>query len=636
MSRCPTVVTLAVALSTWLTGAAHAAIGAMDNVPAATLLLPYFEVSPDANIERRLPSSLPEANNTVAQLHNASASPVLARVTVWTDYGIPTLGFDVYLNGKDSQDIDLRLLFAGALPVTGTGISRPNNVSGVNPPPFSGCAAQLNTARLDPVTLENLRTAHTGLPSAGFGNQCTGRNYGDGLARGYLTIDAVNQCSAATVHPTSVSYFIAGGLGVASNQNVLFGDYSLTDSSNNHAFGDRLVSIEADASHPITSQANRYTFYAGVVGYSARDNREPLATVWAPRFAHGGASNAQADLIVWRDPRGLVAPGCASVPAPWDRPVREIALFDEQSNAGRLDPTRTVLGLAAQRLSVNGVAALPGSGPYLNFYTPFNVGWTRLNLNDATEQPAAPTGWVARQAWVVSTQQFAGRFQNGQAASAQDSAAQPSINPITAGAPIYPQIPTTTTITNVTPSSSVFGQTVTFSFAVTPPAATGMVTVSVPTALCMSSLSAGSGSCAGSFPLVGQSFVTARFQGGATQYGPSTSASVPHVVSKADTSLVITAHAPDPSVVNTPISVTVSQSVVAPGSGSPAQLAGTITVGDGVDSCTIARPAVSACSLVLSTVGTRMLTATWPGNTLFNGSTSAAVAHTVVVARGAP
>ena len=43
-----------------------------------------------------------------------AAEPKLARVTLWTDYGIPTRTFDVYLTGHDSQDIDLRPQYAAA------------------------------------------------------------------------------------------------------------------------------------------------------------------------------------------------------------------------------------------------------------------------------------------------------------------------------------------------------------------------------------------------------------------------------------------------------------------------------------------------------------------------------------------
>ena len=84
-------------------------IGTIDDVPAATLLLPYFEVDiADAN-----------GVNTLFSINNASATAVLAHVMVWTDLSVPVLDFDVYLTGYDVQTINLRDIFVnGNLPRT--------------------------------------------------------------------------------------------------------------------------------------------------------------------------------------------------------------------------------------------------------------------------------------------------------------------------------------------------------------------------------------------------------------------------------------------------------------------------------------------------------------------------------------
>ncbi|HYG64047.1 MAG TPA: hypothetical protein VEL74_15840, partial [Thermoanaerobaculia bacterium] len=57
-----------------LSGQAFAVINTIDDVPAATLLLPYFEVY------------LNNANGvtTLFSINNASATAVLAHVTLWT------------------------------------------------------------------------------------------------------------------------------------------------------------------------------------------------------------------------------------------------------------------------------------------------------------------------------------------------------------------------------------------------------------------------------------------------------------------------------------------------------------------------------------------------------------------------
>src|SRR4029077_9531384 len=75
----------------------------MDVVPAATLLLPYFEV--DLNS--------PTARTTLMSINNASDRAVLAHVVLWTDLGVPTLAFDIYLTGLDVQTPNLPDVFSG-------------------------------------------------------------------------------------------------------------------------------------------------------------------------------------------------------------------------------------------------------------------------------------------------------------------------------------------------------------------------------------------------------------------------------------------------------------------------------------------------------------------------------------------
>jgi hypothetical protein len=58
--------------------------------PAATLLLPYFDV--DFSITR---------TNTLFTITNTGERAQVARVTLWTDYAYPVLTFDVYLTGYD-------------------------------------------------------------------------------------------------------------------------------------------------------------------------------------------------------------------------------------------------------------------------------------------------------------------------------------------------------------------------------------------------------------------------------------------------------------------------------------------------------------------------------------------------------
>ncbi|HYG63263.1 MAG TPA: hypothetical protein VEL74_11830, partial [Thermoanaerobaculia bacterium] len=182
-------------------GQAFAVINTIDDVPGATLLLPYFEV--DLND--------PQGVTTLFSINNASATAVLAHVTLWTDQSVPAIDFDVYLTGYDVQTINLRDIFVnGTLPVTasagqdpGDAISPQGNVSqDIN---FASCTGVLPYA--NPAVSASFR-AHlqawfTGNQSPATGN-CAGARIRDGIARGYVTIDTVNACNL--LFPSSPGY----------------------------------------------------------------------------------------------------------------------------------------------------------------------------------------------------------------------------------------------------------------------------------------------------------------------------------------------------------------------------------------------------------------------------------------------
>ena len=93
-----------------LGGQALAVIGTIDDVPAATLLLPFFQVDSHDPVN---------GVNTLFSINNASATAILAHVTVWSDQSVPVLDFDVYLTGYDVQTISLRdILLNGTMPLT--------------------------------------------------------------------------------------------------------------------------------------------------------------------------------------------------------------------------------------------------------------------------------------------------------------------------------------------------------------------------------------------------------------------------------------------------------------------------------------------------------------------------------------
>ncbi len=83
-----------------------AVIGTPDVTPAATLLFPYFAVDLDRV----------NGQTTLITIQAATATGGLGHVTLWTDLGIPTYAFDIYLTGYDMQAINVRDIFAGIYP----------------------------------------------------------------------------------------------------------------------------------------------------------------------------------------------------------------------------------------------------------------------------------------------------------------------------------------------------------------------------------------------------------------------------------------------------------------------------------------------------------------------------------------
>jgi hypothetical protein len=115
----------------------------------------------------------------------------------------------------------------------------------------------------------------------------------------------------------------------------------------------------------------------------------------------------------------------------------------------------------------------------------------------------------------------------------------------------------------------------------------------------------GSGTCTLALTTVGNRTLTATYLGDAIFAGSSDTE--PHTVVTGVTTTTITSDTPDPSVVgqNVMVNYTVTAAV-----GTPT---GNVTVSDGVDSCTGTAAGVGSgtCTLALTTVGNRTLTATY-------------------------
>lgn len=448
-----TVTCLALVFLAALGAPAMAEIGTIDDVPAATLLLPYFEVDLDPDDDGIPCNDEGEALTTLFSINNASQAAQLAHVNVFTDLSRLGLDFDIYLTGYDVETINLRNIFCnGDLPATaidsldasdtispspeGTGLTTGDpgeaDFSGqVGPCAQPYLAGPEPFADLGQVFVEDhLQPFFSGGESAIL-NGCGGADYDDEhVVRGYLTVDNVSACTLEP--PPADPYFEQGGTGVATNNNTLWGDYFYLDRANNFAQGMTLVHIEADAEAFTTGD---YTFYARYVGGTAVDNREPLPTQFASRYLRGGAFSGGTDLAVWRDAKfeSVSAFTCSgdNVGDPFPLSLTDVVAFDEKENpedacfssGGNVSPATEdeiiCFPLETQRVNLSGSNVPSGDTPQV---TPA-AGWMFLNLNtpvtadfdDALQDPTA-------QSWVTTILSADGRFSVGYNAIQLDSA----------------------------------------------------------------------------------------------------------------------------------------------------------------------------------------------------------------------
>jgi hypothetical protein len=395
----PSALAIAVLAVAFVTAPAHGTLCAADRTPAATLLLPYFEVNLDD----------PNGLTTLFSVNNASAVAVIAHVEVWSDLAVDVFGFNVYLTGFDVQTINLRdILVQGSLPRTASAGQDPADT--ISPKGafsqdivFASCTGKLPPPQLPGDFISHLQLSLTGRASPVLGGLCAGQALGDNVARGYITIDTVSSCTLRG--PADAGYF--GPQGDATDQNLLWGTFFIIDSRRDYAQGSDLVALEASATNPATSTAGRYTFYGRYVGWSGSDHREPLPTTFESQFLNGGAFAGGTDMIVWRDSKLAQAPfNCPATPGsrPPRYPLAQRApyIFDEQEHPVlpflfpcdpiACPPPPTPFVASTQRVHVGG-SALP---------VPYTFGFLYLDMNQAFDgNPSADP--AADQAWVLAT-----------------------------------------------------------------------------------------------------------------------------------------------------------------------------------------------------------------------------------------
>jgi hypothetical protein len=303
------------------------------NFPAATLLLPYFEV----DVSTDNPGL---ASHTLITIYNVSQVPQIGRATIWTDWGYPVFSFDVFFGGYDVQGYSLfDILRRGEVIVTSNrgprGVRSLDHVTG-NPRFAQEAAASCQAAggNIDPARLAAIQRALT----AGLWPDCPGgeRRVGStsSLAIGYVTIDLVSNCSGRS--PLAPGYFE----GELLYDNVLTGD--AIHIRNSQGFEGRTVAEplvhiravpEGGPAGWFPGTALPFTFYDRLAppGNRRLDRRQPLPSLFAARYLQQGRG-ANSELTIWREtPLRREQLLACEVAAAQDGFI-EIVRFDESSN----------------------------------------------------------------------------------------------------------------------------------------------------------------------------------------------------------------------------------------------------------------------------------------------------------------
>ncbi len=348
---------------------------------AATLLVPYIEVELDTF----------NGKTTLISISNGMSTTALVRVVLWTDWAVPTLAFDVYLTGFDVQTINFRDVFNGVIPSTGSGVD-------LSAYPFCGTLTPYHpNPALTANEIAQLRAFHTG-DLGPLDPGCAGEAYGDGLARGYVTVDVVDECSGVeAVDPvftpanTTYPYFVDGGgaAGIATTENVLWGDVLYVDASRNFAQGMEAVGLWADPT--LFSGTNIFTFYGRYSGWDGRDDRVPLPYRWDQRFLNGGPFSGGANLIVWRDTEVAAASPVSCLSEPSWKPLQATCGCMDEDAGNYYGVSQNAFPLATQRVDVSSLA-IPYAFGWIQIDSHVSQMWVQSTLTAESRYSATMNG----------------------------------------------------------------------------------------------------------------------------------------------------------------------------------------------------------------------------------------------------
>jgi hypothetical protein len=319
-------------LALGLTSTAYANYCSFDAVPAATLLFPFVAYDYEGGFE---------GQTTQLAITNVSSEAQIVHITVWTDYSVAILDFNLTLTGYDVARMNIRdILGFGLLPTEDAATGRNDNIwwdgvgtSNAGGTPFDDGPYSTHNELWNPaITINNLPPPESTNvldcdPATWVASPI---NYVDPIPQGtldifegyltasqtatkayrncantanvtfpaptwfiardggpvwlYVTADVVAACNKDLPDSQATSYFSIDRLntnGVIDN-NVLIGDVIWMDAANRFSEADNAVHLESNPGGFLGAVPTFYFRY--VDGINTADYREPLPTAWAFRY----------------------------------------------------------------------------------------------------------------------------------------------------------------------------------------------------------------------------------------------------------------------------------------------------------------------------------------------------------------
>ncbi len=375
----------------------------IDQRPAATLLVPYFQVSFDA--DGNLVTTGIGARDTIVTIANASAAPMIAHANVFDRYSVLQLDFNIALTGFDVQSMRISDVITGLLPDTLNFDGEDACQRNVNADVYPDANGFIRVRPLAPATGQDNIQATTdynqrfnlpGLVDALRFNCATGEL--DDNAIGYILIDHANYCNLSD--PTDPNYYYNDAIGMENN---LWGEIIFTSGFGLPTYALSTVNLETDVTFgnaafadPFTTVRTLYARYWDPfvdsppnacpncnqanaendllqtspwnVGFG--DQREPLGLNWAARWFNG-ADAITTNFRVWRS--SPAAPAALLASCDIEEPTVTLVFWDEDENT-----------------TTQGTCPSPCTNPTFNF--PYET--QQRNILGFSTPGGAVAGWV--------------------------------------------------------------------------------------------------------------------------------------------------------------------------------------------------------------------------------------------------